>query len=109
MIYKIIIFLILIALKTFSIETYPKELDLKDIPIVDLFAHLSKYSKYTIIGDSYVKDISVDGYFKMGSSIDDILKTVELTYGLTRVKNGNTLIFRNRKSENSFIVPERIA
>ncbi|MDX8336735.1 type II secretion system protein GspD [Candidatus Cetobacterium colombiensis] len=104
MIYKIIIFLILIALKTFSIETYPKELDLKDIPIVDLFAHLSKYSKYTIIGDSYVKDISVDGYFKMGSSIDDILKTVELTYGLTRVKNGNTLIFRNRKSENKEIL-----
>lgn len=98
--YKIFILFILISLTNFSMETYPKELDLKDVPIVDLFAHLSKYSRYTMIGDSYVKDIVVDGYFKKGTSIDEILNTMEATYGLTKVKNGNTLIFRGRKSEN---------
>ncbi|MGL5052872.1 MAG: hypothetical protein ACRC5W_04680, partial [Cetobacterium sp.] len=94
MLYKIYLIFILITFNTLSIETYPKELDLKEVSVVDLFAHLSKYSKYTLIGDSYVKDITVDGFFKKGTSIDEILKTVETTYGLTRVKSGNTLIFR---------------
>ena len=98
--YKIFILFIFIYLTNFSMETYPKELDLKDIPIVDLFAHLSRYSKYTMIGDSYVKDIVVDGYFKKGTSIDEILDAMEATYGLTKIKNGKTLIFRGRKSED---------
>ncbi|MGL4508619.1 MAG: type II secretion system protein GspD [Cetobacterium sp.] len=98
--YKVFILFILIFLTNFSMETYPKELDLKDVPIVDLFAHLSKYSKYTMIGDSYVRDIVVDGYFKKGTSIDEILGVMEATYGLTKIKNGKTLIFRGRKSED---------
>ncbi|MGL5760103.1 MAG: type II secretion system protein GspD [Cetobacterium sp.] len=98
--YKIFILFIFIYFTNFSMETYPKELDLKDIPIVDLFAHLSKYSKYTMIGDSYVKDIIVDGYFKKGTPIDEILGVMEATYGLTKIKNGKTLIFRGRKSED---------
>ncbi|WP_407535856.1 hypothetical protein QCB49_09400 [Cetobacterium somerae] len=98
--YKIFILFIFIYFTNFSMETYPKELDLKDVPIVDLFAHLSKYSKYTMIGDSYVKDIIVDGYFKKGTSIDEILGVMEVTYGLTKIKNGKTLIFRGRKSED---------
>ncbi|MGL4787199.1 MAG: hypothetical protein ACRC2Q_10025, partial [Cetobacterium sp.] len=98
--YKIFILFLFIYFTNFSMETYPKELDLKDIPIVDLFAHLSRYSKYTMIGDSYVKDIVVDGYFKKGTSIDEILDAMEATYGLTKIKNGKTLIFRGRKSED---------
>ncbi|MGL4425454.1 MAG: type II secretion system protein GspD [Cetobacterium sp.] len=108
MLYKIYILLLLINLNIFCIETYPKELDLKDVPIVDLFAHLSKYSKYTLIGDSYIKDITIDGFFKKGSSIEEILKTVETTYGLTRIKTGNTLIFRGRKSENKDMLVGRV-
>ncbi|MGL4933839.1 MAG: type II secretion system protein GspD [Cetobacterium sp.] len=108
MLYKIYILLVLINLNIFCIETYPKELDLKDVPIVDLFAHLSKYSKYTLIGDSYIKDITIDGFFKKGSSIEEILKTVETTYGLTRIKTGNTLIFRGRKSENKDMLVGRV-
>lgn len=98
--YKIFILFLFIYFTNFSMETYPKELDLKDIPIVDLFAHLSRYSKYTMIGDSYVKDIVVDGYFKKGTPIDEILDAMEATYGLTKIKNGKTLIFRGRKSED---------
>ncbi|MGL5088631.1 MAG: hypothetical protein ACRC6Z_04140, partial [Cetobacterium sp.] len=108
MLYKIYLIFILITFNTLSIETYPKELDLKEVSVVDLFAHLSKYSKYTLIGDSYVKDITVDGFFKKGTSIDEILKTVETTYGLTRVKSGNTLIFRGRKSEDKDMLVGRI-
>ncbi|MCQ8211919.1 hypothetical protein NON08_05175 [Cetobacterium somerae] len=100
MIYKIWILLIFIHINTFTIETYPKELDLKDVPITDVFAHLSKYSKYTLIGDSYVKDIVVDGYFKKGTAIEEILEVIEKTYGLSKIKTGKTLIFRGRKSEN---------
>ena len=100
MVYKMCILFITICLNSFAIESYPKELDLKDVPIVDVFAHLSKYSKYTLIGDSHVKDIMVDGYFKKGTAIDEILEVIETTYGLTKVKNGKTLIFRGRKSEN---------
>ena len=95
--YKIFMLFIWMYLTNFSMETYPKELDLKDVPIVDVFAHLSKYSKYTIIGDSYVKDIAVDGYFKKGTPIEEILSVMEATYGLTKIINGRTLIFRGRK------------
>lgn len=98
--YKIFMLFIWMYLTNFSMETYPKELDLKDVPIVDVFAHLSKYSKYTIIGDSYVKDIAVDGYFKKGTPIEEILGVMEATYGLTKIINGRTLIFRGRKSED---------
>ncbi|MGL5000493.1 MAG: type II secretion system protein GspD [Cetobacterium sp.] len=108
MLYKICFIFFLITFNIFSIETYPKELDLKEVSVVDLFAHLSKYSKYTLIGDSYVKDIMVDGFFKKGTSIDEILKTVETTYGLTRVKSGNTLIFRGRKSEDKDMLVGRV-
>ncbi|MGL5971062.1 MAG: type II secretion system protein GspD [Cetobacterium sp.] len=108
MLYKICLIFFLITLSALSIETYPKELDLKEVSVVDLFAHLSKYSKYTLIGDSYVKDINVDVFFKKGTSIDEILKTVETTYGLTRVKNGNTLIFRGRKSEDKDMIVGRV-
>ncbi|WP_052191739.1 MULTISPECIES: type II secretion system protein GspD [unclassified Cetobacterium] len=100
MVIKSGILFFLICFSIFSMENYPKELDLKDIPITDLFAHLSKYSKYTLIGDSYIKDITVDVFFKKGTSIEEILVTVEKTYGLTRVKSGNTFIFRGRKSED---------
>ena len=98
--YKIFMLFIWMYLTNFSMETYPKELDLKDVPIVGVFAHLSKYSKYTIIGDSYVKDIAVDGYFKKGTPIEEILGVMEATYGLTKIINGRTLIFRGRKSED---------
>lgn len=104
---KIILFLF-ICLTTFSIENYPKELDLKEVPITDLLAHLSKYSKYTLIGDSYIKDINVDVFFKKGTSIDEILRTVERTYGLTRVQSGNTFIFRGRKSEDKDMLVGRV-
>ena len=100
MFHKIYIIFMFIFLNSFSIEIYPKELDLKEVPISDVFAHLSKYSKYTIIGDSYIKDIMVDGYFKKGTSIDEILNVIGVTYGLSKIKTGKTLIFRGRKSED---------
>ncbi len=106
--YRVFILFLFVHLNNFTTEIYPKELDLKDVPIVDVFAHLSKYSQYTLIGDSYVKDIVVDGYFKKDTTIDEILEVLELTYGLTRVKRGKTLIFRNRKSENKDILIGKI-
>lgn len=108
MIYKIILIFILFSFNIFSNEIYPKELDLKDVPIVDVFAYLSKYSKYTIIGDYYLKDINIDCYFKKNTEIDEILKTISQTYGLTKIQNKNIVIYRGRKSENNDIVVGRV-
>ncbi|WP_297597855.1 type II secretion system protein GspD [uncultured Cetobacterium sp.] len=97
---KILFLLFLIQVNLFTIEYYPKELDIKETPLSDVFAHLAKHSKYTIIGDSYINNLNVDGYFKKGTSIEEILEVLQKTYGLNRVKSRDTIIFRGRKSEN---------
>lgn len=104
MIFKLLLTYILFFSISFSSEIYPRELDLKEVPMSDLFAHLSKYSKYTIIGDSTTKDIVVDCFFKKGTSINEILKTIEKTYGLILYKDGNTIIFRGYKLESKDIL-----
>ncbi|MEG1582453.1 MAG: secretin N-terminal domain-containing protein [Cetobacterium sp.] len=97
---KILLLLFLIQITTIATEYYPKELDIKETPLSDVFAHLAKYSKYTIIGDSQISNLNVDCFFKKGTSIEEILEILEKTYGLNRSKSKNTIIFRGRKSEN---------
>lgn len=104
----IVIFYLFLSTLSFSNDIYPKELDLKDVPITDLFATLSKYSEYVIIGDSYVATLNVDCYFKKGTPIEEILDVIQKTYGLNRIKNGNTLIFKGKKSEQKELLIGRV-
>lgn len=101
---KILFLLIYISLQLFSVEICPKELDIKETPISDVFAYLSKYSKYTIVGDSQLSSLNVDCFFKKGTSIEEILEVLEKTYGLNRTKSKNIIIFKSRKAENKDIL-----
>lgn len=97
----IIIFTLFLNIAIFSSEVNPKNLDLVDVPIGDLFAYLSKNSKYTILGDTNTNIQKVDAYFEKGMEIDEILYILESTYNLKREQRGNTIIYHKIKENNS--------
>ena len=104
----IVILYLFLSTLSFSMAVYPKELDLKDVPMTDLFATLSRYSEYIILGDSQVANLNIDCYFKSGTPVEEILETIQKTYRLNRIKNGNTLIFTKKKSEQREVLAGRI-
>lgn len=105
---KIIFLFMLIYITIFSFGTIDKELDLKDTNLGDLFAYISSNSNYVVLGDTFATNQKVDCFFKKGTSYKEILNTIEKTYSLSKIENGNTIIFKEKKKGTGEILVGKV-
>lgn len=93
---KIMLIFFLLIIKIYSADIYPRELDIKDAKLSDVVAELSKYSKKTIISDKNLKDENVNIYFKEKTSLEEILNTLILAYGLKKIEIKNIILLKRK-------------
>lgn len=79
---------------------YEKELDFKNVPLVDVLSIISKTSGVTIVPDAEVSNLNVDIYFGRGQTLGEIIRTLKVTHKLTtRELNSVIVLGRDLKPD----------